>query len=442
MTETGTARFGPLWVDGVRVAETELTSLAAVIHRGLRGLPSGSVVQLPAEPPVGLVARTVVGELDLVHVLGEDTLAYAGMDAAALIDADGVVHRRAPGLRPRRLPGTARLAATSGSTGHPEAVAHGREAITFQASALQERLRFEAGEVMLLPLQTAHAYGASVVELWSRYGVGLMLEHTSPLRTFIPRLVEHKPSSVDLVPSMLAMLLSAARRDDAVAAGIDRLRLLNVGGDVLPPSLVEAARAVCDQRLLDGYGLTEAGPNVAVNCPEFYREGTVGRPLPGVRVRIDDGQIMVSSPSVLLGYVRDGNVVPQTDADGWLATGDLGSVDDQGYLKVVGRRKEVIIVHGRTFAPIAVEDALRAVPGVDDAGVVAVREEHATRDRVHAFVRAESNGTDADELRRRCVEALPSGLGPVRLRFVDELPLLPSGKLDRNALREVVRACT
>lgn len=442
MIAAGPGTFGSLWVDGEEIVPAELDRLAATIHRELHGLPAASVVQLPTDPVVSIVARAVVAQLGLAYALGDVALGCAGMDAAALIDADGTVHKAAASRLPQRLPGAARISATSGSTGHPEAVAHGHDAIAFQAGALQERLRFGADEVMLLPMPTTHAYGAAVVELWSRYGVGLMLEHTSPIRAVVPRLIEHTVSSVDLVPSTLAMLLSAARRDAAVADAIDRLRLLNVGGDVLPPSLVRMAQEVCDQPVLDGYGLTEAGPNVAVNSPEVYRVGTVGQPLRGVQVRIDDDEVLVRSQGVMLGYVRAGAVVSQSDSDGWLATGDTGVLDDQGFLRIIGRRKEIIIVHGKTFAPVAIEDALRTVPGVDNAGVVAVRGSGSTRDHVHAFVRPEDRDVDPDRLVRFCASAMPDGLGPVRFRLIDEVPLLVSGKVDRCALREAVRSCT
>lgn len=429
---------GPLWCDGRRVPRRVLRERAAIIRDGLRGLPLHTVIRSPSDPVTDLVTRVVAADLGLAVALGAQTARLAGVAAAAVVSDDGTVHRY-PGTGPSQVPGAARLAATSGSSGRPEAVAHDAAAIAAQARALRDRLELDRGDRMLLPLPVAHAYGASVAELWARYGVGLLLEVADPVSTLAPRICATAPTSVDLVPTMLAALLGSASRDDRVREALAGIRLVNVGGDVLPAGLARRASERFDVLVLDGYGLTEAGPNVAVSSPRHHRAGTVGPPLDGVEIRIGAGsQISVRGPGVMRGYVRDGVVIPKSDAEGWLATGDTGSVDADGFLAVVGRAKETILIHGRTFAPAQVEDLLRSVPGVGDAGVLGHRPDGVFRDRVVAFVAPAEPRLPEDRLRAACAAAVPGPLKPVQVRLLDRMPLLANGKIDRAALRRLV----
>ncbi|CAN0366756.1 unnamed protein product, partial [Ectocarpus sp. 4 AP-2014] len=143
------------------------------------------------------------------------------------------------------------------------------------------------------------------------------------------------------------------------------------GGAPLAPSV--------EQRFFDegvplynGYGLTEASPVVTVNTPDAHKIGTVGRPLPGVTVRIaDDGEVLVQGPNVMRGYWNDPEATAETLRDGWLHTGDLGSLDADGYLTITGRKKELIVLAtGKNVAPSRVEALLCASPWIEQACVV------------------------------------------------------------------------
>jgi long-chain acyl-CoA synthetase len=124
--------------------------------------------------------------------------------------------------------------------------------------------------------------------------------------------------------------------------------------------------------ILEGYGLTESSAAATVNRPERIKIGTVGQPLPGVSVRIaDDGEIWLSGPTIFAGYWRNETATTDTTTDGWLRTGDMGELDDEGYLRVTGRKKEMIVTAGgKNVAPAVLEDRIRAHPLVSQCMVV------------------------------------------------------------------------
>lgn len=153
--------------------------------------------------------------------------------------------------------------------------------------------------------------------------------------------------------------------------------------------------------VLEGYGLTETASVLAVNTPEEWRRGSVGRPLPGVEVRIaDDGEIAVRGPSVLSGYWNDENATRTALQDGWLATGDLGRLDEDGFLYVTDRKKDLIVTaHGKKVAPQLVETRLRQTPLIHEAVVTGDR-----RPYIVALIYPE-----LEVLRGRLGLALPEG---------------------------------
>jgi long-chain acyl-CoA synthetase len=124
--------------------------------------------------------------------------------------------------------------------------------------------------------------------------------------------------------------------------------------------------------ILEGYGLTETSAAATVNRPARNKIGTVGLPLPGVTVRIaDDGEILIKGPNVFAGYLHNDAATAETLHDGWLLTGDIGELDDEGYLRVTGRKKELIVTAGgKNVAPAVLEDRLRAHPLISQCMVV------------------------------------------------------------------------
>jgi len=150
-----------------------------------------------------------------------------------------------------------------------------------------------------------------------------------------------------------------------------QLRLCSSGGAALPPALAEwywQHRV----RLVQGYGLTEASPVISVSVPTDDRRGSVGRPIPGIEVRVaDDGEIETRGPHVTLGYWRRPDETAEIIRDGWLHTGDLGRLDDAGFLWITGRKKELIVTAaGKNIAPVAIEALLADDPLIEQVVVI------------------------------------------------------------------------
>lgn len=157
----------------------------------------------------------------------------------------------------------------------------------------------------------------------------------------------------------------------------DELRCVIIGGAKLPLS-VSAFFDTVGIPLLEGYGLTETSPIVATNTVQHNRYGTVGRPLDGVSVRFaDDGEVLVSGDTVMLGYVREEDTAESMTPDGWLRTGDLGSFDEAGHLVLTGRKKDILVLTtGKKVAPTGIEEALLGSPFIQQACVLGDGRKH------------------------------------------------------------------
>jgi O-succinylbenzoic acid--CoA ligase len=186
------------------------------------------------------------------------------------------------------------------------------------------------------------------------------------------------------------------------------------------------------------YGLTEATSQVATASPAEVRSDpdSVGRPLEGVDVRISaDGEILVRGPTVAPGLWGGGTL---TDEGGWLATGDLGSLDGQGRLRVTGRRSDRIVSGGATVDAHEVEAVLRTHPSISDACVVGIPDPTWGQRVTAAVVGVPGHAVDPDVLREWLRPRLSPAKRPKRIHAVAALPLNPNGKVDRAAVRRLV----
>jgi len=248
------------------------------------------------------------------------------------------------------------------------------------------------------------------------------------------------------VPTMYRRILDAAESQDDLGG----LRLAISGSAPLGAALWERFHDRFGTELIERYGLTETGI-VTSNPIDAPRGGSVGRPLPGVRVAIrtehgyldttaaragERGEICVAGPNVMRGYGNDPEATTAALHDGYFHTGDLGHCDEDGYLWIDGRIKELIIVGGSNVVPGEVERALAGVQGVAELAVAGVPDDD-LGEIVTAYVVAAGDG-DADALERSLGAAAEAGLAPYkrprRYVFVPELPRNAMGKIDRARL--------
>jgi long-chain acyl-CoA synthetase len=254
---------------------------------------------------------------------------------------------------------------------------------------------------------------------------------------------------VTVVPGAPPLWQTFAQMPDLPADAFAGVRLALSGAAKLPDHVAEAMAEHFGVTVREGYGLTETSPVVTTSVGIEARRGSVGKVVDGVHVRLvdeaggdalvgDTGEIWVSGPNVFLGYLDDpeatARVLVDLDGTRWLRTGDLAVADDDGYLYLVDRAKDLVIVSGFNVYPAEVEDVLVTFPGVEQAAVIGVPHPH-TGEAVKAYVVPEPGAhLDEDTLIEYCLDHLARYKVPGKVLFVDELPRTLSGKLLRREL--------
>jgi len=349
-------------------------------------------------------------------------------------------------LVPRDERDLATLMYTGGTTGRAKGVMLSHANLWFCGHAAYERSRDSlerASTLVSLPL--SHAYGLIVTI------VGAFLEDAGTavlMRWFEPgawlRLaVEHRVTNSPLVPSMIALLLQQPLEEYDLSA----LRHVTTGAAPLPAAMrAEWERRLPDAQLLEGYGCTESAAVISSSVPGESRPGAVGKPLPGYEVRVVDdldqpvppavdGEVVVRSPGVMLGYWNDPVATAATLRNGWLHTGDIGHLDADGFLVLVDRKKDLIIRSGMNVFPRDVEEVLLTHPDVGGAAVVG-RPDPVRGEEIVAFVAPRHGAVlDPDEVVDFARGRLSGIHRPHEVRVVDAIPLTSVGKTDRKALR-------
>ncbi len=324
------------------------------------------------------------------------------------------------------------IIATSGTTASPRAAILSRRAFVASARASASVLGFHASDRWLVSLPLAHVGGAAILvrALLARGAVVLAPEGSWDARATVERMERARATIASFVPTMLARALDARSTARAPAS----LRAVLVGGERVDPSLLEGARAA-GWRFRPTYGLTEACSQVATAPDARARgaegtEGGVGPPLPGIGVRIAEGAIEVSGPTLFSGYAGGPCVAPDT----WWRTNDRGFLDDDGFVHVTGRAEELIVSGGENVSALEVESALLADPRVVRACVVGVPDAELGQLVAAALVLGAS--VPLEELDGLARERLAGFKVPRRWGVMSRLPATITGKIDR---REVAR---
>jgi O-succinylbenzoic acid--CoA ligase len=269
-----------------------------------------------------------------------------------------------------------------------------------------------------LPL--SHVSGLEIVMRSVIYGTAVELQDGFDLARVAESLERGEATIVSLVSTMLVRLLDAG-------ADLSGPRTILVGGGPVPAEALQEAISR-DAMVVQTYGLTEAASQVTTLAPTdaARKLGSTGRPLLTTHLRIEDGEILVQGPTVAPGCA---------DAEGWLHTGDLGRIDEEGFLYVEDRIDDLIVSGGENVVPAEVEQVLLRHPQVADAAVVG-REDPEWQQAVTAVVVLRDDAElPTEELRRHCASELAGYKVPKRIEIASALPRTPSGKLLRRALR-------
>jgi long-chain acyl-CoA synthetase len=367
---------------------------------------------------------------------------YEGVvDVADLLAADP-----AP-LVDRAADDVAVLLFTSGTAGapRPAMLTHGNLSANLDQVLANPDRPHGADEVALAVLPLFHVFGLNaVLGLTLRVGGTVVLVERFDPHSTLAAVAEHGVTVLSGVPTMWA---AWAGLRDVEPGALASVRDAVSGAAPLDPAVRRAVRDRFGLDLTEGYGLTEASPAVTTGLGHGAPDGSIGVPLPGVQVRLvdtegqdalvgDPGEIWVRGPNVFAGYWDD----PEATAaaltpDGWLRTGDTAVVDDDGFLWLVDRTKDVIIVSGFNVFPGEVEDVLAMHPAVEAAAVVGVPHPH-SGEGVRAYVVVRDGAhVDEDALVEHACRHLARYKCPSSIAFVDDLPHGLTGKLLRRALR-------
>jgi long-chain acyl-CoA synthetase len=345
----------------------------------------------------------------------------------------------------RRDDELAALLYTGGTTGRAKGVMLSHANLYFSGRSAHEAGHIDGVNRALGTLPLSHAYGI-LVTLAGMHNpersVAVLLRWFDP-DAFLSLIPEHQIQLSAVVPSMLQILLSKPLEEHDLST----LRMMSCGGAPLAPEVeVEFRRRVPSVSIRQGYGLTESAALIATNPAGRERTGSVGLPVPGCTVEIVDddgrplpagqpGEICCISPGVMSGYWRSPDATAQALRDGRLHTGDIGYLDDDGYLYIVDRKKDLIIRGGFNVYPRDVEDALVEHPAVQLAAVVG-RPDQIHGEEIVAFVSLHAGATvSSEQLIDWARERIGGYKYPRELEIVDAVPLTPVGKIDRKALR-------
>jgi long-chain acyl-CoA synthetase len=343
----------------------------------------------------------------------------------------------------------AALLYTGGTTGRSKGVALTHSSLDAAGAA-----GYAAGHVPgrtrgLLPLPLAHVYGlmVSVTGLHAVEPSRSVLMRWFDPAGFVALVEEHRVQQSALVPSMIGMLLGQPLEEHDLSC----LERVSSGGAPLAPELaLELERRLPGLQVREGYGCTETSALISAQPVGDRRLGSVGRPVRGVEVRVEgpdgrallpgeDGEICVRGPVLMQGYWNSPEATAEAVRDGWLHTGDVGHLDDDGYLYVVDRLKDLIIRNGFNVYPRDVEDVLLAHPDVAAAAVVG-RSDPVVGEEVVAFVQLVPGATaTADALVAHARQHVSAAKYPREVRVVDAIPLTSVMKTDRKRLRALLR---
>jgi long-chain acyl-CoA synthetase len=338
---------------------------------------------------------------------------------------------------------------TSGTAGSPRAamLTHGNLRANIEQS-LSANGHMNGTDVIYGVLPLFHIFGLNVV-----LGLALTVGATVVLvQRFDPMTAIQSVNDrgITVIPGAPAMWTAFAHFDDLPADAFASVRLALSGASRLPYSVAETMLSRFGVEVLEGYGLTEASPIVTTSTGAPARPGSVGRALTGVEVRLvnvngdalvgDVGEVWVRGDNVFAGYYDDQEATDSvfTD-DGWLKTGDMATADDDGYLYLVDRVKDLVIVSGFNVYPAEVEEMLMTHPSVSEAAVVGVPHPH-TGEAVKAYVVTEPGAMlDEETLIDFSLDHLARYKCPSKVIFVESLPRNASGKLVRRSLDDALR---
>ena len=444
-----------LWFEGraISYAELERRSMVAACALRERGVGAGDRVAIRLSNSPAFVAAyfgalrlgAIVVPLNVLLAPPEVEERIVASTPVTLVDDELPVEGDPVGeIVPRGARDPAVVLFTSGTTGRSKGAILTHGGVRAAARNAADALALGPDDVMLGAAPFSHVLGQSTgIVSTLLVGGAISVVRRFEAEQTLATMTRTGTTILLGVPTMCIALCQAARG----IAPLPPVRIAHVGGAAVPEGVAQDFERTFGGDVVEGYGLTELS-GIATTFPVGRRRkpGSVGVPLGGTELGIRDpddqgvGEVMFRGPSVIPGYWNDPEATAAAiDADGWLATGDMGRVDDEGDLFLVDRRKELIIRGGYNVYPREVEEALYSHPGVLEAAVVGVPDETLGEEVAALVVPRPGSSLAVDDLRAWCRERVAAYKYPRRIVFVDELPKGPTGKILKRAIdRSVV----
>ncbi|MEM1369396.1 MAG: class I adenylate-forming enzyme family protein [Cyanobacteria bacterium P01_H01_bin.15] len=338
---------------------------------------------------------------------------------------------------------------TSGSTGHPKGVTHSHASAFLSIDTSRKVFDFTANDVVLVGKPISHAGGLQT-QLFPALTVGarVILDMRPEPADAVRTIVTEGVTEYGLLASDLLDFIEYL---EANPTELPTLTNCIGSGDAVPADLHHRFRDLFGWEVMEGAGMTEIAGYYAMN-PRFGQRkwGSLGLPTPGTEIRVvradgedcdvgETGEILLRTPAPILGYWNDETATAELFRGGWLHTGDLGRLDDDGYVWFVGRKKLIIVRRGSNIAPPEVENVLDEYPLVHATVVVGLKDPRDGQVPVACVALLhEQDETTEVQLRAYASEHLAQYKNPVHYLYVDELPRTSTGKYDRHAVQEIV----
>ena len=337
---------------------------------------------------------------------------------------------------------------TSGTTGRSKGAALSHIAILTNSE--QGRLMIagnlkEGEEVALvaLPLYHITAFSLIFISGLTVGGHGILAPSPRPPSNLKAAFQKHRITWFTGINTLFAGLMAEDWFDKDLVSDI---RFCGSGGAAQQTGVARKWQERTGVEILQGYGMTEVSGVLTINPLGENRLGMVGVPVPGAEVRIVDdegkdvphgeqGEVIARTPSIMHSYLNNADATDEVLKDGWYYSGDIGVMDEDGFVEIVDRKKDMILVSGFNVAPNEVEDVISTVPGVVQVGVIGIEDEKTGEAPVAFVVRSDDTVTE-DAIVAACREKLTNYKIPRQVRFVDDVPVTLSGKVLRRQLRD------
>ena len=369
-----------------------------------------------------------------------DELMRQGADALAYASEEALDFKLKPQTREVAI-----YLYTSGTTGHPKGAMLSHRNLIWDAEACHRVIALDENDVCVCALPMFHSFAELVHMVFPiRYGPSVVILDRFVPATVLQAMHEHKATMFCGVPSMFAMLLQVPREQ---RPPVTTLKYCIAGGAALPPKVYHAFKDQFGVAILEGDGPTECSPVVSVNPLQGEQKvGSVGPPLPGIQVKIFDehdrevrtgevGEIVVKAPSVMVGYHNQREATREALRGGWMRTGDMGRVDEEGYIYIVDRKKDMLICSGMNVYPREVEEVLYQHPAVAEAAVVGMPDELRGEVPIAFVAPFPGKSVTEKELLSFCRARLARFKVPRKIEFREQLAKTATGKILKQDLR-------